>query len=67
MSYKKHSDLYIYNLFCYRETKKLLEDYKFRISKSDQEIATLEANVQRLESQVTRFKKASETAELHAG
>jgi len=46
-----------------RETKKLLEDYKFRISKSDQEIATLEANVQRLESQVTRFKKASETAE----
>merc|ERR1719323_786129 len=48
-----------------RETKKLLEDYKFRISKSDQEIATLEANVQRLESQVTRFKKASETAELN--
>jgi len=48
-----------------RETKKLLEDYKFRISKSDQEIATLEANNQRLESQVVRFKKASETAELN--
>merc|ERR1719507_136088 len=44
-----------------RETKKLLEDYKFRISKSDQEIAILEANVQRLESQVVRYKKASET------
>merc|ERR1711902_270396 len=34
-----------------RETKKLLEDYKFRISKSDQEIATLEANVQTLAGQ----------------
>jgi len=48
-----------------RETKKLLEDYKFRISKSDQEVATLEANVARLESQVVRFKKASETAEMN--
>jgi len=48
-----------------RETKKLLEEYKFRISKSDQEIATLEANTARLESQVVRYKKASETAELN--
>lgn len=48
-----------------RETKKLLEEYKFRISKSDQEVATLEANVARLESQVVRYKKASETAELN--
>merc|ERR1719229_1751100 len=30
-----------------RETKKLLEEYKFRITKSDQEISTLEANVAR--------------------
>merc|ERR1719333_261590 len=48
-----------------RETKKLLEEYKFRITKSDQEISTLEANVARLESQVIRYKKASETAELN--
>jgi len=47
-----------------RETKKLLDDYKFKISKSDQEIATLGANVARLESQVIRYKTASETAEL---
>lgn len=47
-----------------RETKKLLDDYKFKISKSEQEIATLSANVARLESQVVRFKTASETAEL---
>lgn len=46
-----------------RETKKLLDDYKFKISKSDQEIATLGANVARLESQVIRYKTASETAE----
>lgn len=47
-----------------RETKKLLDDYKFKISKSEQEIATLVANVARLESQVVRYKTASETAEL---
>jgi len=47
-----------------RETKKLIDDYKFKISKSDQEIATLGANVARLESQVIRYKTASETAEL---
>lgn len=46
-----------------RETKKLLDDYKFKISKSEQEIATLAANVARLESQVIRFKTAAETAE----
>jgi len=46
-----------------RETKKLLDDYKFKISKSDQEVATLTANVARLESQVTRFKSAAETSE----
>jgi len=46
-----------------RETKKLLDDYKFKISKSEQEIATLVANVARLESQVIRFKNAAETAE----
>merc|ERR1719266_1124545 len=48
-----------------RETKKLLEEYKFRITKSDQEISTLEANSARLESQVIRFKTAAETAELN--
>jgi len=46
-----------------RETKKLLDDYKFKISKYEQEIATLTANVARLESQVTRYRTASETAE----
>jgi len=47
-----------------RETKKILDEYKFKISKSEQENATLQATVARLESQVVRFKTASETAEL---
>jgi len=47
-----------------RETKKLLDDYKFKISKGEQETATLQANVARLESQVIRYKTAAETAEL---
>lgn len=46
-----------------RETKKILDDYKFKISKAEQENATLQATNARLESQVVRFKTASETAE----
>jgi len=47
-----------------RETKKALDDYKFKQQKSEQEIATLQANVARLESQVARYKSAADTAEL---
>ena len=50
---------------CCRETEKLIEEYKFRITKKDQEISTLEANSARLDSQVIRFKTAAETAELN--
>lgn len=46
-----------------RETKKILDDYKFKISKAEQENATLQATNARLESQVVRYKTASETAE----
>jgi len=46
-----------------RETKKAMDDYKFKMQKSDQEILTLQANVARLESQVGRFKTAADTAE----
>jgi len=47
----------------YWETKKAMDDYKFKMQKSDQEILTLQANVARLESQVVRFKTAADTAE----
>jgi len=45
------------------ETKKVLDDYKFKLQKSEQDINTLQTNVARLETQVIRFKTASETAE----
>jgi len=44
------------------ETKKVLDDYKFKLQKSE-DINTLQTNVARLETQVIRFKTASETAE----
>lgn len=45
------------------ETKKILDDYKFKLQKSEQDINTLQTNVARLETQVIRFKSAAETAE----
>jgi len=45
------------------ETKKLLDDYKFKMQKSEQDINTLQTNVARLETQVIRFKTSAETAE----
>merc|ERR1711922_57579 len=50
-----------------RETKKILEDYKFKISKVEQENATLQATTARLETQVIRYKTAAETAESAEG
>jgi chromosome segregation ATPase len=45
------------------ETKKVLDDYKFKLQKSEQDINTLQTNVARLDTQVIRFKTAAETAE----
>merc|ERR1712029_515127 len=45
------------------ETKKVMDDYKFKLQKAEQDINTLQTNVARLESQVIRFKTAAETAE----
>ncbi|XP_077283506.1 leucine-rich repeat flightless-interacting protein 2 isoform X2 [Arctopsyche grandis] len=46
-----------------RETSKLVADYKFRASKAEQDVLTLQATVTRLESQVIRYKSAMEQAE----
>ncbi|GLH08631.1 Leucine-rich repeat flightless-interacting protein 2 [Gryllus bimaculatus] len=46
-----------------REANKQLGDYKFRLQKAEQDVSTLQANVARLESQVIRYKSASESAE----
>ncbi|KAI9565189.1 putative leucine-rich repeat flightless-interacting protein 2 isoform X1 [Daphnia sinensis] len=42
---------------------KQVNDYKMKLQKADQEIATLQATVARLETQVTRFRVAAETLE----
>jgi chromosome segregation ATPase len=46
-----------------RETKRVVDDYKFKMQKSEQDIQTLQTTVARLESQVIRFQTAAETAE----
>ncbi|XP_066998100.2 leucine-rich repeat flightless-interacting protein 2 isoform X2 [Anabrus simplex] len=46
-----------------REANKQLGDYKFKLQKAEQDVSTLQANVARLESQVIRYKSASESAE----
>ncbi|XP_059084810.1 leucine-rich repeat flightless-interacting protein 2-like isoform X2 [Tigriopus californicus] len=45
------------------ETKKLIDDYKFKMQKAEQDINTLQTNVARMESQVIRYKSAAETSE----
>ncbi|XP_063921797.1 leucine-rich repeat flightless-interacting protein 2 isoform X2 [Zophobas morio] len=45
------------------EASKQLGDYKFRAQKAEQDVATLQATVARLESQVIRYKAAAEVSE----
>ncbi|OCT76045.1 hypothetical protein XELAEV_18031233mg [Xenopus laevis] len=46
-----------------RDANRQISEYKFRLSKSEQDITTLEQNVMRLEGQVVRYKSAAENAE----
>ncbi|XP_054555445.1 leucine-rich repeat flightless-interacting protein 1 [Talpa occidentalis] len=46
-----------------RDANRQISDLKFKLAKSEQEIAALEQNVMRLESQVSRYKSAAESAE----
>ncbi|KAG8508247.1 Leucine-rich repeat flightless-interacting protein 2 [Galemys pyrenaicus] len=46
-----------------RDANRQISDLKFKLAKSEQEIAALEQNVIRLESQVSRYKSAAENAE----
>lgn len=45
------------------EVSKQLAEYKFRAQKAEQDVATLQATVARLESQVIRYKSAAEVSE----
>ncbi|XP_077175418.1 leucine-rich repeat flightless-interacting protein 1 isoform X15 [Paroedura picta] len=46
-----------------RDASRQVNDLKFKLAKAEQEITALEQNVIRLESQVSRYKTASENAE----
>lgn len=46
-----------------REYSKQIHDYKFKLQKAEQDIATLEGMVTRLETQVKRYKSDAERAE----
>ncbi|KAL7881435.1 hypothetical protein AOLI_G00082830 [Acnodon oligacanthus] len=46
-----------------RDANRQINDLKFKLVKSEQEVTALEQNVTRLESQVTRYKTAAENAE----
>ncbi|XP_052428004.1 leucine-rich repeat flightless-interacting protein 2 isoform X4 [Carassius gibelio] len=46
-----------------RDANRQISEYKFKLSKAEQEMATMEQNVNRLEGQVSRYKAASDNAE----
>ncbi|XDV30507.1 hypothetical protein PO909_033426 [Leuciscus waleckii] len=46
-----------------RDANRQVNDLKFKLVKSEQEVTALEQNVTRLEGQVTRYKAASENSE----
>ncbi|XP_036594450.1 leucine-rich repeat flightless-interacting protein 2 isoform X3 [Trichosurus vulpecula] len=46
-----------------RDANRQISEYKFRLSKAEQDITTMEQNIGRLEGQVARYKSAAENAE----
>lgn len=46
-----------------RDANRQISEYKFKLSKAEQDITTLEQNVLRLDGQVSRYKSAAENAE----
>ncbi|XP_054847025.1 leucine-rich repeat flightless-interacting protein 2 isoform X1 [Eublepharis macularius] len=46
-----------------RDANRQISEFKFKLSKAEQDITTLEQNILRLEGQVVRYKTAAENAE----
>uniref|UniRef100_A0AAR2K6D0 Leucine-rich repeat flightless-interacting protein 2 n=1 Tax=Pygocentrus nattereri TaxID=42514 RepID=A0AAR2K6D0_PYGNA len=46
-----------------RDANRQISEYKFKLSKAEQEMGTMEQNVNRLEGQVLRYKTAADNAE----
>ncbi|XP_062425491.1 leucine-rich repeat flightless-interacting protein 2 isoform X6 [Rhea pennata] len=55
------SDLQLFEM--QRDANRQISEYKFKLSKAEQDITTLEQNIGRLEGQVARYKNAAENAE----
>lgn len=50
-------------MFSIGEANKLITDLKYKLQKSEQEIASLQATLARSETQVIRYKSEAEAAE----
>ncbi|XP_026164241.1 leucine-rich repeat flightless-interacting protein 2 isoform X11 [Mastacembelus armatus] len=46
-----------------RDANRQISEYKFKISKAEQEMGTMEQNIARLEGQVSRYKAAADNSE----
>nr|XP_020453687.1 leucine-rich repeat flightless-interacting protein 2 isoform X2 [Monopterus albus] len=46
-----------------RDANRQISEYKFKLSKAEQEMATMEQNIGRLEGQVSRYKAAADNSE----
>ncbi|XP_072533533.1 leucine-rich repeat flightless-interacting protein 2 isoform X5 [Salminus brasiliensis] len=46
-----------------RDANRQISEYKFKLSKAEQEMGTMEQNVSRLEGQVSRYKAAADNSE----
>ncbi|XP_060896612.1 leucine-rich repeat flightless-interacting protein 2 isoform X7 [Labrus mixtus] len=46
-----------------RDANRQISEYKFKISKAEQEMGTMEQNINRLEGQVSRYKAAADNSE----
>lgn len=54
---------YYYFFFFPGESNKVIADYKYKLTKAEQEIASLQANLARSESQVIRYKSTADATE----
>ncbi|XP_077469049.1 leucine-rich repeat flightless-interacting protein 2 isoform X3 [Stigmatopora argus] len=46
-----------------RDTNRQISEYKFKLSKAEQEMGTMEQNINRLEGQVSRYKTSADNSE----
>lgn len=60
-SLENGTDLHIIEM--QRDANRQISEYKFKLSKAEQEMGTMEQNINRLEGQVARYKAAADNSE----